>query len=316
MVNLLLEVLNLNFVSILHSQLISAISGKTGSVIWEFKELEVETNSPILTDLYTISAIRDLDSDQVPDILAVHVEERETSRAGHIKLISGKTGKVIRSIPTPFRQEVFVPIQVLNDLDGTEQLLIVTGGQNTPGGLYKIRLHSVMNYFSYKEFFPIYQTESTGFMVPAVLSDINGDNVADIVVSAFNTTVYAFDGKNGSILWSYMFPTSESISSIVPGHFDSDNITDFMVKYNTGSGFPVYYYSETTILSGATGLPLLDAMMTDSGGPNGLLGGISVSQTFGGDIFLHWQVQCRGKYDAKDAYIFIPGRLSIENVLV
>lgn len=80
-----------------------------------------------------------------------------------------------------------------------------------------------------------------------------------------------------------------------------------MIKYNTGPGFPVYYYSQTTILNGSTGQPLLDQMITDSGGPNSLLGGISMSQDSGGDIFLHWQTECRGKKDAKDAYRFLPG---------
>lgn len=104
----------------------------------------------------------------------------------------------------------------------------------------------------------------------------------------------------------FLATASESVSSIVPGHFDHDNITDFMIKYNTGPGFPIYYYSQTTIISGATGKPLLDSMITDSGGPNSLLGGLSISQSFGGDFFLHWQTHCRGKTEAKDAYQFIP----------
>lgn len=106
--------------------------------------------------------------------------------------------------------------------------------------------------------------------------------------------------------FNFLFTASESVSSIVPGHFDHDNITDFMIKYNTGPGFPIYYYSQTTIISGATGKPLLDSMITDSGGPNSLLGGLSISQSFGGDFFLHWQTHCRGKTEAKDAYQFIP----------
>lgn len=80
-----------------------------------------------------------------------------------------------------------------------------------------------------------------------------------------------------------------------------------MVKYNTGPGFPVYYYSQTTILNGTNGKPLLDSMITDSGGPNSLLGGIAMGQNVGGDIFLHWQTECRGKKDSKDAYRFLPG---------
>ncbi|XP_036332525.1 uncharacterized protein LOC118743867 [Rhagoletis pomonella] len=286
--------------------MIFAINGRNGNNIWEFREVEVETNSPIVMDLYTINIVRDLDGDEISEILAAHLEEREESKAGHIKIISGKTGKVIRTIPTPFKEEVFVPLQVLTKEDGTELLMITTGGQNTPGGVYTIRLLSLMQFTSEKEFTPLFQSKHTGVMVPAVITDITGDQISDIVVSSFNSTVFAFDGHNSSMLWNYTFPASESVSTIVPGHFNHDNVTDFMVKYNTGPGFPVYYYSQTTILDGRNGKPLLDAMMTDSGGSNSLLGGVSVSQTFGGDFYLHWQMQCRNKYDAKDAYEFIP----------
>ncbi|KAH8250371.1 hypothetical protein KR026_011709, partial [Drosophila bipectinata] len=286
--------------------MIYAINGRTGSVIWRFHELEVETNSPIVMDLYTINVLRDLDGDSVPEIIAAHLEEREESKAGHIKLISGKTGKVIRSIPTPYREEMFVPIQLVTQADGTELLLILTGGQNTPGGIYSLRLHSLMAHTSEKHFTPLYRQTGSGLMVPAVLSDLNGDGVSDVVVAAFNRSIIAFDGANYTRLWNYTFPASECVSAIVPGHFNHDNVTDFMVKYNTGPGFPVYYYSQTTILDGSTGKPLLNSVMTDAGGANSLLGGVSISQTFGGDFFLHWQLQCRNRMDARDAYEFVP----------
>ncbi|XP_032596106.1 uncharacterized protein LOC6567724 isoform X2 [Drosophila grimshawi] len=286
--------------------MIFAINGRTGQVIWTFHELEVETNSPIVMDLYTINVLRDLDGDEVPDLIAAHLEEREESKAGHIKLISGKTGKVLRSIPTPHREEMFVPIQLLTRADGTELLLMLTGGQNTPGGIYSLRLLSLMAHTSEKHFTPLHQQVGSGLMVPAVLSDLNGDGISDVVVAAFNSSVYAFDGHNYSMLWNYSFPASECVSAIVPGHFNRDNVTDFMVKYNTGPGFPVYYYSQTTILDGRTGQPLLNAMMTDAGGASSLLGGVSVSQSFGGDFFLHWQLQCRNKQNARDAYEFVP----------
>ncbi|KRG01922.1 uncharacterized protein Dmoj_GI10335, isoform B [Drosophila mojavensis] len=286
--------------------MIFAINGRTGQVIWNFHELEVETNSPIVMDLYTINVLRDLDGDEVPELIAAHLEEREESKAGHIKLISGKTGKVLRSIPTPHREEMFVPIQLLTRADGTELLLMLTGGQNTAGGIYSLRLLTLMAHTSEKHFTPLYQQSRSGLMVPAVLTDLNGDGITDVVVAAFNSSVFAFDGNNYSQLWNYTFPASECVSAIVPGHFDRDNVTDFMVKYNTGPGFPVYYYSQTTILDGRTGQPLLDAMMTDAGGASSLLGGVSISQSFGGDFFLHWQLQCRNRPNARDAYEFVP----------
>lgn len=143
-------------------------------------------------------------------------------------------------------------------------------------------------------------------MVPAVLSDITGDNIQDIIVASFNSTVYAFDGNTLTELWQHAFAASETVSAIVPGHFNNDNTTDFMVKYNAGPGFPIYYYSQTAILSGLNGESLLESMIKDSGGPYSLLGGVSISQTFGGDFFLHWQTHCKGQDDGTDAYQFIP----------
>lgn len=105
-----------------------------------------DADGSVIIDLYTVNSVRDVNEDGTADIVAVHVEERELSRSGHIKLISGKDGKLIRSISTPFREEVFVPIQVLTQPDGSECILVLTGGQNSPGGVYLLRLSSIMQY--------------------------------------------------------------------------------------------------------------------------------------------------------------------------
>lgn len=273
-------------------------------------DIPVALPSTLVVDLYTINGVRDLDEDSVPDVLAARVEEHrsadQSTIAGHIIIISGQTGKVIRTIPTPNREELYVPIQVHTQIDGTEQLLVITGGQNSPGGCYLISLTTIMDHSKENKFITIIRSESSGFMVPAILVDLNEDGVDDIVVSSFNSTVYAFNGQTYATLWKYTFADSESTSSIVPGHYNNDNITDFMVKYNCGPGFPVYYYSQTQIINGKNGTALLDQMINDSGGANSLLGGISISQTFGGDFFLHWQTQCRGKFDVKEPYQFFP----------
>lgn len=273
---------------------------------------DIPLQTTLIVDLYTVNGVRDLDGDSVPDVLAARVEEHRSSAdqsqtiAGHIIVISGQTGKVIRTIPTPNREELYVPIQIHTQIDGTENLLVITGGQNTPGGSYLIPLNTIMDHSKEKQFITIIRSESSGFMVPAILVDLTGDGVDDIVVSSFNSTVYAFNGQTFAILWKYTFADSESTSSIVPGHYNNDNITDFMVKYNFGPGFPVYYYSQTQIIDGKNGTSLLEQMINDSGGANSLLGGISISQTFGGDLFLHWQTQCRGKFDVKEPYQFFP----------
>lgn len=293
-------------------QLVFALNGKNGEVLWHLEpnSMSMSMQSTPVVDLYTVNAIRDLDEDSIPDVLAARVEEHRTTEqntiAGHITIISGKSGQIIRTISTPNSEELYVPIQLHTQIDGTEMLLVATGGQNSPGGIYLIPLNTIMDRSKENNHITIIHSESSGFMVPAILVDLNEDGTDDIVVSSFNSTVFAFNGQTYNTLWKYTFADSESTSSIVPGHYNNDNITDFMVKYNCGPGFPVYYYSQTQIINGKNGTILLDQMINDSGGANSLLGGVSISQSFGGDLFLHWQTQCRGKYDVKDPYQFVP----------
>lgn len=81
-------------------------------------------------------------------------------------------------------------------------------------------------------------------MSPGVLVDITGDNITDIVVSMFNSTTVAIDGSSFKQIWNFSVPNSETLSLPTPAYFNEDNVTDFFVKYQTGSGFPVYYYSQ------------------------------------------------------------------------
>ena len=70
----------------------------------------------------------------------------------------------------------------------------------------------------------------------AALVDINGDNIKDIIVATFNSTVIALDGSNYKMLWNVTFINSESYSHIAIGYYDEDDIPDFLVKYQYGKG--------------------------------------------------------------------------------
>lgn len=288
------------------------MNGRNGEFIWHI-DIDAIAYNPIQIDLYTVNGIRDVDGDAVPDVLAAFIEVREQTTAntvsiGRISVISGRSGKVIRTIDAPFQEELYVPLQILTRDDGNDMILVVTGGQNSAGGIYLISLATIMDESKQNVFTIVFRNPTAGFMVPPILSDLNEDGTEDIVASLFNSTVFAFDGKSYAILWRYVFPDSESISSIVPGHYNHDNVTDFMVKYNCGPGFPIYYYSQTQIINGKNGTALLDQTIIDSGGANSLLGGLSMSQAYGGDFYLHWQTMCRGKNDSKEPYQFVPGK--------
>lgn len=202
-----------------------AVDGRNGNTLWHLK-LNVFVEKPQIiaatVDLYTVNEIRDLDGDMVADVLAARVEENQSlqpnSAAGYIVVISGQSGKIIRTISTPNQEEIYVPLQLYTQIDGREMILVLTGGQATAGGVYLISLNTIMDSSKENSFITIFRNENSGFMVPAIMSDLNEDGVDDIIVSAFNSTVIAFNGQTYDVLWKFFFADSESISSIVPGN--------------------------------------------------------------------------------------------------
>ena len=70
--------------------------------------------------------------------------------------------------------------------------------------------------------------------------------VSDIVIATFSSNVIALDGSNYKTLWNVTFDKSESYATIAVGYYDEDDIPDFLVKYQYGSGFPVYEYEQVS----------------------------------------------------------------------
>ena len=92
----------------------------------------------------------------------------------------------------------------------------------------------------------IYKDDSKGMLTPAVLADVNGDGVEDIVISTFNSHVIAFNGQTFRQIWNVSFAGGESYSTLGAGYYDGDDVPDFMVKYQFGEGYPVYEYEKVS----------------------------------------------------------------------
>lgn len=153
----------------------------------------------------------------------------------------------------------------------------------------------------------LHHSAGKGVLLAPILVDINLDGTEDIVAAMFNSTIVAYDGKSFQQIWNYTIPDSEVISIPIPGYYDDDNIPDFMVKHQIGAGFPVYYYTEATIISGKTGKPLIDEPMRDS--MSGQMSGLSISvQGYGNDWFLHWSADCLNHEGSRDKYQFFKGQ--------
>lgn len=56
----------------------------------------------------------------------------------------------------------------------------------------------------------IISDEYKGVMTPPVLVDVNNDNIEDIIIPLYNSTLFAFDGQTFEQLWNRTFASSET----------------------------------------------------------------------------------------------------------
>lgn len=66
-----------------------------------------------------------------------------------------------------------------------------------------------------------------------VLVDITGDKQIDIIAAMYNSTIVALDGLTLQQIWNYTLPNLETLFVPTPAYFNDDNITDFMIVYQT-----------------------------------------------------------------------------------
>nr|CAD7262575.1 unnamed protein product [Timema shepardi] len=290
------------------------LNGHDGSKLWQFSEDNTQpfnkaSSVEPLMNMYSARFIHDINGDGALDILAVQTldsvgKETGVTLSGRILLVSGAEGRLLQTVATPMDQESYYCPQLLVRPDGEELVVFGTGGYNSPGGLYVVPLLTLGNAAEVKV---LYQDQFKGVLSPAVLADINQDGSEDIIVATFNASVLAFDGLTFKLLWNYTFQQpSETFSPPTPAFFNEDNIPDFLVKYQTGAGYPVYYYSQVTVLDGLTGSPLLDKPIIDTVGSQ--MSALTVSmESQGNDWILFWTADCLGHQGATQEYSFMPG---------
>ena len=68
-------------------------------------------------------------------------------------------------------------------------------------------------------------------MTPPVLIDVNNDEIEDIIIPLYNSTLFVFDGSTFQQLWHRTFPNSETY------RFNSISFFFFTLKHNSMSTF-------------------------------------------------------------------------------
>ncbi len=235
-----------------------ALDGNDGSLLWDFKSAN-EIKKPVKQgwyNFYNPQRIPDQNGDGIQDILvsnggdvmaAPHDPDRP---AGHLVILDGRHGKVLAKAKMPDDKEIYMSILVIQESD--DPLIVFgTGGETIAGNLWVCYLSEVL-----KEDLSgstrLDSSESKGYIGPPAGVDINLDGFKDIVASAVDGRLMAFDGLTKHKIWEVHIPNTESYGSVAIGYFDEDKIPDFFVSYGRGV-WPQMGWSIQKAVSGKDG---------------------------------------------------------------
>ena len=117
-------------------------------MLWEFSNHVIKSD---LMSVYVAQFIDDLNKDGVQEILAVHGGDElsdpalEEKMFGRVIVFDGKTGEVLKWMPTPDRRESYYPPQILEGSNGEKSILFGTGGNTRSGSLFVITLQDMLD---------------------------------------------------------------------------------------------------------------------------------------------------------------------------
>ncbi|RZC42814.1 PQQ 2 and/or VCBS domain containing protein, partial [Asbolus verrucosus] len=273
-----------------------ALDSRNGSQIW------LQNNSKM--DVFVANFIPDQNNDSIADILSSHTSlvgrylalDIKTinlcgiqGKEGHLILISGKTGKEIKRIKTPYGAKTFFMPQLLQVNNSQILTIFGTGSPTSPGNLSIVSIENLIH--GNLSARTIYEDHYKGVLTQSVLVDITGDNIPDIVTAMYNSTVVAINGFTFGQIWNYTIPNSESNITPTPAYFNDDNVTDFLIIYEKYDNILNYNYTKTFIIDGKTGKPIYTKPI--SGSVTTQMNGLTLGmESHGFDMYLFWTTEC------------------------
>ncbi|KAK0170333.1 hypothetical protein PV328_010908 [Microctonus aethiopoides] len=288
--------------------ILHAINGNDGTIVWAVPLKDYPLLNQIILNVYDARFMHDIDGDSIGDIIVSHTTQIDNLRSSEIILLSGKLGTTIKVVEFSKSEQLFIAPQTLIHPDGEIIYLLASSTPEQSGGLYIIPQSDLL--YGNTELRTLQHGKGKGVLLPPIMVDITLDGTEDIIVSSLDSTIIAYNGLTFDPIWNYTVTDSEIISIPIPGYYNDDNVPDIMVKHQIGPGFPVYYYSLSTILDGKTGKPLFDKPIKDSG--NGQMSGLSLSvDGYGNDWFLYWSANCLDHDNVDEKYRFLKGQTLI-----
>lgn len=239
---------------------LKAINGATGKLIWAFWT-EDSVGKPAESgwyNFYNPQFIPDQNEDGQMDVLVsnggdVLVEPYDPNRpAGSLLILDAKNGKLISKAQMPDGRETYMSIIATENMNGDDYNVVFgTGGETIGGHLYVAQLSDIRS-GDLSDAKELASSPDKGFIAPPVWADITKDGILDIIVSAVDGRVMAFNGRNWESIWKVSMPNTEIYSSLGVGYFTEDSVLDFFASVAQGV-WPELEWNRQFMVDGAKG---------------------------------------------------------------
>lgn len=236
-----------------------SIDGKNGKILWKFSPQSdpADFTKHRFYNFYNPQFIHDVTGDGVRDILIanggyVRALPGDPNRPpGKLLVIDAKTGGLVAEAYMPDGKETYMSCILIDEEAKNPEVIFGSGGERIGGNLYMTTLNDILK-GDISDAEILATGGGKGFVAPPVLTDINGDDIPDIIVNAVDSKIMAIDGATHSLLWSLMVPGTEAYCSIAVGYFDNDSVPDFFTNFGIGL-FPDLMRSYQLAVSGKDG---------------------------------------------------------------
>ncbi len=245
-----------------------AIDGSTGQMIWEFFDRPpTEAVDSGWFNFYSAQWVPDQNFDGLSELLVANggnhslpswITERDP---GYLMVLDAATGSILAKDTMPDGKETYCS-PVVADFTGLgHEIVFGSGGEDVGGSLWRVPLVDLMsNNIQSATVLAVHPTR--GFIAPSSLSDVNGDQVLDIVNVSYNGHVRVFDGQNSQLIWDWQRFNTETSAAPTIGNFTGDITPDVYVVLAQGHA-PSFTDYFQVLIDGANGnLVWIDSLST------------------------------------------------------